>query len=272
MEAAQVLTPAIPWTAERLGRGNRPILRTDELPEEAVIDRASFERVGTRSKVSLPLHAGGPILGVLSLGAVRREREWPDEVIDRLRLLSEAFASALERRRTELSLAEHLRFEKLRSSLSAALSHVSAPDFDREVQHGLRQVVDFLGVDRGSLIEFTRDGRTARSWAIEEWMDVGEFPWMTARLQGGDVVTVSQLAELPDEASVDRQSYLAHRVKPQFAVRCWRADSRGAVFSTIGAERARSAELIQWLRLLGEFLPMCWRASGNSKPSGSGRS
>jgi C4-dicarboxylate-specific signal transduction histidine kinase len=244
-----------PWTTERLGRGEVVhFSRVDELPEEAATDRASYERAGTRSKVSLPLRAGGPMLGVLSFGSVRREREWPDEMIHRLRLLSETFASALERRRAELSLAEHLRFEKLRSSLSTALGHVSAVDFDGEVQRGLHQVVDFLGVDRGSLIEFTRDGRTARSWAIEEWMDAAEFPWMTARVQRGDLVSVSQLAELPDEAAVDRQSYLAHRVKPQFAVPLVVGDTvvGGLVFSTVGAERARSHELIQWLQLLAE--------------------
>ncbi len=97
----------------------------------------------------------------------------------------------------ELSLAERLRFEKLLSSLAAAFSHLSAADFDPAVQRGLRQVVDFLGVDRGSLIEFTRDGIATRSWAVEEWMDVGEFPWMTARLQRGEVINVSQIEELP---------------------------------------------------------------------------
>jgi C4-dicarboxylate-specific signal transduction histidine kinase len=255
-ESAQVLDAGqFPWTAERLGRGEIVrFSRTDELPEEATIDRASYERIGTRSKLSLPLRAGGPILGVLSFGSVRREREWPDEMIDRLRLLSEAFASALERRRAELSLAEHLCFEQLRSSLSVTLGHVSAADFDREVQRGLRGVVDFLGVDRGSLIEFSRDGGTARSWAIEEWMDVEEFPWMTARLQRGDVVSFSQFEELPDEAAVDRQSYLTHRVKPQVAVPLLAGGTvvGGLVFSAVGAERARSDELIQQLQLLGE--------------------
>ena len=114
----------VSWTTERLGRGEVVhFSRVDELPVEAAIDRASYERAGTRSKASFPLRAGGPLLGVLSFGSVHREREWPDEVIDRLRLLSEAFASALERRRAELSLAEHLRFEKLRFSLSTALGH-----------------------------------------------------------------------------------------------------------------------------------------------------
>jgi len=244
-----------PWTAARLARGELVrFSRVDELPTEAAIDRASYQRAGTRSKVLLPLRAGGSILGVLSFGSVRRRLAWPDELVERLHLLSQAFASALERKRMELSLAERLRFEKLLSSVSTAFSHLSAVDFDRAVQRGLREVVDFLGVDRGSLIEFSRDGRTARSWAIEEWMDVGEFPWMTARLQRGDVVRVSQLAELPDEAAVDRQSYLTHRVKPQVAVplRVGGTVVGGLVFSTVGAERARSDELMQQLHLLGE--------------------
>src|SRR5204862_93760 len=149
---------------------------------------ASYERAGIRSQVALPLSAGGPMLGVLSFGSMRSPRAWPAELVERLRLLSEAFASTLERKRVELSLAERLRFEKLLSSLSTAFSQLSAGDFNREVQHALHRVVDFLGVSRGSLIEFSRDGGTPHSWAIEEWMDVGEFPWMTARLQRGDVV------------------------------------------------------------------------------------
>jgi signal transduction histidine kinase len=244
-----------PWTARRLQHGDIvQFARGDELPEEAAIDRASYERVGTRSHLSVPLRAGGPLLGTLSFDVVRGDRTWPDQLVERLRLLSTAFAGALERKRMEVSLTERLLFEQLLASLAAAFSHLSAADFDREIQRGLRQVVDFLGVDRGSLIEFTRDGRTARSWAIEEWMDVGEFPWLTARLQRGDVVSVSQLAELPDEAAVDRQSYLAHRVKPQVAVplRVGGTVVGGLVFSTVGAERARLDDLIQKLQLLGE--------------------
>jgi signal transduction histidine kinase len=244
-----------PWTTATLGRGEIVrFSRRDDLPEEAVIDWASYERVGTQSKVLLPLCAGGSMLGVLSFGSVRDERAWPDELVERLRLLSEAFASALERERMELSLAERLRFEKLLSSLTATFSDLSAADFDREIQRALHQVVGFLGVDRGSLIEFSRGGGTARSWALEEWLDVDEFPWMTARLQRGDRVNISQLEELPDEAAVDRRGYLTHRVKPQLAVPLLVGGTvvGGLVFSTVGAERAKSDELMQHLHLLGE--------------------
>jgi signal transduction histidine kinase len=247
-----------PWTAKQLGRGDIVrFARLNDLPAEAAIDRASYERAGIRSQVALPLSAGGPMLGVLSFGSVRSPRAWPAELVERLRLLSEAFASTLERKRVELSLAERLRFEKLLSSLSTAFTHLSAGDFSREVQHALHRVVDFLGVERGSLIEFSRDGGTAHSWAIEEWMDVVEFPWMTARLQGGDMVSFSELETLPDEAAVDRQSYLAHRVKPQVAMPLMAGGSvvGGLVFSTGDAERPASDELLlmQQLQLLGEI-------------------
>ena len=195
-------------------------------------------------------------LGVLSFGSVRSERAWPAEVVERLRLLGAAFASALERKRMELSLAESVRFEKLLSSLSTVLSQLSAGDFNREVQRALHRVVDFLGVARGSLIEFSRDGNTTHSWTIEEWMDVDEFPWMTACLQRGDVVRFSELEKLPDEAAVDRRSYLDHRVKPQVAVPLLAGGIvvGGLVFGTGDAERSRSDEvlLMRQLHLLGE--------------------
>lgn len=82
-----------PWVSGRL-RGGEVVRfsRLDELPEGAAIDRASFERVGTRSKVLIPLRTGGPILGVLSFGSVRDGYAWPGDLVERLRLLSEAFA------------------------------------------------------------------------------------------------------------------------------------------------------------------------------------
>lgn len=246
-----------PWTAKVLQRGAVVrFSRVDDLPAQAATDRASYERVGTRSHISIPLHVGGPMLGVLSFDSVRKERAWPDDLVERLCVLSKAFASALERKRVDVSLAERLRFETLMSSLAATFSTLAAVDFDREVTGALRRVVEFLGVDSGSVVEFTRDGRTAGSWSIDEWIDVAEFPWLTARLQRGEVVSVAGAAELPDEAAVDRRTYLALRVKPQLAVPLVAGGTvvGGLLFgaSTVSAERASSDELIQQLRLLGE--------------------
>lgn len=85
-------------------------------------------------------------------------------------------------------------------------------------------------------------------------MDARDFPWLTACLRRGDFVMVSRFDELPEEAAMDRQSYLTYRVKPQVGLPL-EAGGRvvgGLVFSTIGAERVAWDELKQQLHLLGE--------------------
>src|SRR6266850_2589251 len=101
-----------PWATEQLRRGHIVrFSRLDELPEQAAIDRQSYQRSGTQSELSLPLGAGDSLLGVLSFDSVRTERTWSDELLPRLQLLNEVFAGALGRRRAELALNERLRFE-----------------------------------------------------------------------------------------------------------------------------------------------------------------
>jgi GAF domain-containing protein len=66
------------WTRETLQRGGIVrFSRLVELPEAAAADRVGYERLGIRSHLSIPLRAGGPLLGVLSFDSVRAEREWP---------------------------------------------------------------------------------------------------------------------------------------------------------------------------------------------------
>ena len=170
------------------------------------------------------------------------------------RLFTVILRDVSARQRAEQALAERLRLEQLVTHLAMTFGHLSTVELDLEVRRGLRAVVDFLGVDRGSLIEFSRAGEVARCWAIDDWMAIEDFPWMTARLQRGDFVTVSGLEELPDEAPVDRQSYLTYRVKPQVALPLEAGGKivGGLVFSTIGDERATSDDLKQQLHLVGE--------------------
>ena len=249
-------TRHFPWTAARV-MDNHIVRfsRRDELPDAAEVDRDSYARVGTRSHVSVPLRAGGPVLGVLSLDAVHEERVWSDAVVERLRLLSEAFARALERRRIEVALAERLAFEKLLSSLSTTFSNVWTVDVDREIEEGLRRIVELLNVDRGGLIEFSREGKTLRTWTVDGALTLEELPWTTAMLRRGDVVRVSRIDDLPDEAAADRRTCLAAGIKSQIALPLGVGGTLvgGLVFSTVREERTwEPDELIQGLRLLGE--------------------
>jgi signal transduction histidine kinase len=244
------------WTADTLRRGGIVrFSRAEELPEAAALDRACYERLGTRSHLSIPLQAGGPMLGVLSFDSVISERDWPNDVIVRLRLLSEVFAAALERKRIELSLAERLRFRRLLSDLSDRFSAVSILDFDAEVHGALRRIVEFLGVDRGLLFELPSKQAPGRSWPIGEAIDAARVPPAMFRLREGAVIHLPRLAELSDEATADRETCLTLGVASLAAMPLW---SGGAVIGGLvvatAAERRWPQELIEQLHLLGEVV------------------
>ena len=159
-----------PWTAERLREGGVVrFSRTAELPEPAATDRASYDRVGTRSHLSIPLRAGGPMLGVLSFDSVRRERDWPDDLVDRLHLLSEAFASALERKRMELALAQRLREAgRLRQELTH-IGRVSAMgELTASLAHELNQPLS-------AILNNAEVGRRLLEATVPNLAEVGEI-------------------------------------------------------------------------------------------------
>ena len=74
----------------------------------------------------------------------------------------------MRRARVESLLAERFRFESLLSELSARLIPVSLGDVDTEIERGLQRVVEFLRMDRASLIEYVPAGTVVRiAWAVE---------------------------------------------------------------------------------------------------------
>src|ERR1044071_7104229 len=68
-------------------------------------------------------------------------------------LLAYVLLRRMARRTRAGDLEERLRFETLLSELSAGLIHVPAAGLDKALEHGLGQVVTFLGADRGALDE-----------------------------------------------------------------------------------------------------------------------
>jgi signal transduction histidine kinase len=260
------------WTMETLQRGG--IVRfsgLDDLPASAADDRAAYARLGTRSYLSIPLRAGGPLLGALSFDSVRGERKWPDELVQRLWLLSEAFAGALERKRMELSLGNRLRFHRLLSYLSARFGNVAAVDFEREIHNAVRRIVESVGVERATLVEFVDGGGRGRSWAVDEPMDCEErFPWMLARVRRGDEVRISRIGELSDEAAVDRASWAARGLTAQVAMPLKAGGSvLGAlVLAADSGGRVWPDELMEQLRLVCEVMANAFATLRAERESG----
>lgn len=97
---------AIPWIANTILNGNIVQYSTlDEIPEDAPIDRQTTRNlVKAKSGTILPLCAGGKVLGGVGFDAVVTEREWSTQVTERLQLVTQVFANALERKRSSEEL------------------------------------------------------------------------------------------------------------------------------------------------------------------------
>jgi PAS domain S-box-containing protein len=94
-----------PWLYEQVRSGESVILRSDELPPEAVTDRQSFARFGIRSTVVVPLLLHGSLQYLLCLADLNTPRQWTAETA-RLRLLGAIFVQAILHRQADEELRD----------------------------------------------------------------------------------------------------------------------------------------------------------------------
>jgi formate hydrogenlyase transcriptional activator len=108
-----------PYAIHRVRRGDIwKFSGMEDLPPEATVEREFYLRTGMKSALAIPLSVGGAIMGVLAISTDRSERMWPDELVQRLRLLGEVFANALQRKRGEEALDKAFaEIERLRKQL-----------------------------------------------------------------------------------------------------------------------------------------------------------
>jgi formate hydrogenlyase transcriptional activator len=100
----------MPWYLEQLIQGNQVVVnRVEDLPPEAEKERQLCLLKNMKSVFSVPMVSRGKILGSCVLVATRAERVWPEELVQRFRLVTEVFANAMERKQVEEQLHENLR-------------------------------------------------------------------------------------------------------------------------------------------------------------------
>ena len=120
---------AFPWIGSRLQAGHVvATARLDDLPDTAETDRRSLIALGTRSFVAVPLIIEGVVAGALVFSSIREEREWPDELAQRLRILAEIFASELARRRAATAARESEDRFRLLADTAPLMIWMSEPD------------------------------------------------------------------------------------------------------------------------------------------------
>jgi formate hydrogenlyase transcriptional activator len=117
--APQIGTKNLPWMSERISRGEElrfPSLNS--LPEEAAKDIETIRRFSSIwSSAIFPLSGAEKVFGAMAFG-LSSEGDWPDVMVQRLRLVAQVFANVLIRKRAEEELQRALtEVERLKEQL-----------------------------------------------------------------------------------------------------------------------------------------------------------
>ena len=109
-------------------------------------------------------------------------------------------------------------FERLLTDISARFITASPADVDAEITRALRLFVEFLGLDRSTVFQWSADGRKLESthyWVVEGCAppptSVREtLPYAARKVLQGHPFWFSSLDELPPEAAADRAFFEKH--------------------------------------------------------------
>lgn len=256
----------LPWLGRELRAGRTIVVsKVEDLPAEAVQERQfMLSEAGPKSNVTLPLKVGGNVIGLITFASLSREREWSQDVVQRLELIAGILANALMRKRKERQIGSLLRFEQLLSTISATFVRLPAEGIDAALRSSLQKVVQFLGIDRATILSLS-DDRTVlyrTHWHVTSGIEpmpqaLGkDYAWSFGKLSKGEPVVVSRIADLPAEAAVERAYLERIGVRSVVAIPLFLGDLMlGAAIFSASREEVRWPEaLVQRLLLLGGVL------------------
>jgi signal transduction histidine kinase len=162
------------------------------------------------------------------------------------------------------AIEERLRFETLVTELSAKFVNVPASQVDSQIESGLRQIVEFLQIDQGGLVEVLSDqnqlvnthsyhttGAAHVRFVLDE-----ELPWYTRKVYEGKIVRFRSLPDdLPPDAVHEREQCNRVGLKAQVMIPLKVNDVVvGAIaFGSFRGHRDWPDDLIERLHLVGEI-------------------
>jgi PAS domain S-box-containing protein len=140
-----ILDEQLPWYTRTIYQGEvlRLCVLPDDLPPEATLEREYCLQVGLKSHVMIPLKVMGAVVGAIGFGSFHRYRDWPDDLIQRLRLVGEIFTNALARKRADVVLSESEARFRLMAETAPMMVWMSGPD--KLCTYVNQQWVDFTG-------------------------------------------------------------------------------------------------------------------------------
>jgi len=186
-----------------------------------------------------------------------------EQKVKELEEKTRSFTRSEEALRT--TLEERIRFEKFLIDLSGIFINIPANEVDGEIEGVLQRIGGILGIDRSSLVQFSKELgqiRITHSWAgdgVEAWPHIipsEYFPWLTEKLLHGEIVAFSSPDDLPTEAKQDKRTLQRGGQKSGLVIPYFVEGTFlcAIAFGTVHSRRSWPEYLIQRLRFLGEII------------------
>jgi diguanylate cyclase (GGDEF)-like protein/PAS domain S-box-containing protein len=134
------------------------------------------------------------------------------------------------RKQAEVALAERLAFEKMVSRISSNFVNLPPEQIDEGINYALQSVGELFEVDRSYLNRFSEDEKTysiTHIWCrdgVEGYFEKDQnvpvelTPWWIGELKSGRLVNIENVAEMGDDAALDRADFLSEEIKSIFAL------------------------------------------------------
>jgi len=150
----------------------------------------------------------------------------------------------------------------LLGEISGRVANISSDQFESEIQISLRQLVEFLGFDRGSFSEITPDGWASVLCSVAvngvESFPLGPLPkffnWYVDQARTGKVIVLRSIKDLPDEATGEFEYFRRSGLRSKLGIPLSIGGRilANIAFAAFGATQTWPDNLIVKLKLLGE--------------------
>lgn len=172
-----------------------------------------------------------------------------------------------QRKVAERELQYRLHLDKIITSLSTSFINCATDEVDVEITRALRQIGEFVGVDRCYVYLISDDGQTLTN--THEWCadgiapqigltphtPVDRFPWWMARLRRFEHIHLPRVWALPEEATAERDTLATLGVQSCLAVPIISHLTLVGYlgFVSIRQEKSWPDDVIRLLRIVGEI-------------------
>lgn len=228
--------------------------------------RERSNELGVNSFIVLPLESKNEIIGFLSFSSMAQVEKYPENTITLLKIVSQIFSNAIERKNTEAILNYAMEFENIITIISANFINVDLPEINKEIRASLGYIGRFLNADFGFIVQF-RKGNTkpdvTNGWVrgnlrIDEAAKKRFFKyrhgWAFNELKDNGVIAIADLEKIPPGSNALKESLMMAGVKAMIAVPIYsRGEMTGAVaFASTTDSKFWHDETIPLLKILGQ--------------------